>query len=314
MATSKLVDDKDGDLCCSICLDLFKEPVMLECGHHFCKSCIDEVWNSAKTPACPECREECPAKKYTVNRLLSKLVEKARRVQQSEKAETRHQEQKDHSIHETQQCLEHNEVLKLFCQEDKSPMCVVCMVSTKHTGHSFLPLQEAVSLFQGKLKEASSLLELKVKYTIKVHNQQEQYISDLQHITSQFAKLHQFLQDREKNLIQQLKEETAGIIKKMKENLRDIKNRSNAIQKGISNMQSAIQQEDPVNFLRGLRNVNKIYMNPPKEENLPKAVLGSCDKTREMYNDFISHNWNEWKSNMRPEPLTRSMQCTTYWQ
>lgn len=29
---------------CSICLDYFKDPVTIHCGHNFCRGCITQVW------------------------------------------------------------------------------------------------------------------------------------------------------------------------------------------------------------------------------------------------------------------------------
>ena len=40
-------------------------------------------------------------------------------------------------------CSLHSEKLKLFCLEDKQPVCVVCRDSKKHTGHKFHPIDEA---------------------------------------------------------------------------------------------------------------------------------------------------------------------------
>ena len=60
------------DLRCSICLDLFKQPVVLECSHTFCKDCVETWWlEKAGRPAsmrprhifmtwdkiCPTCKQ-----------------------------------------------------------------------------------------------------------------------------------------------------------------------------------------------------------------------------------------------------------------
>ncbi|XP_055764508.1 E3 ubiquitin-protein ligase TRIM39-like [Salvelinus fontinalis] len=42
---------------CSICLDVFTEPVSIPCGHNFCKACIREYWNSTTLCQCPLCKD-----------------------------------------------------------------------------------------------------------------------------------------------------------------------------------------------------------------------------------------------------------------
>ncbi len=37
---------------CCVCLDTYKDPYMLVCGHSFCKECISDKWTQ-----CPYCRE-----------------------------------------------------------------------------------------------------------------------------------------------------------------------------------------------------------------------------------------------------------------
>lgn len=45
-------------------------------------------------------------------------------------------------------CEKHREPLKLYCEEDQMPICVVCDRSREHRGHSVLPLEEAVEGFK----------------------------------------------------------------------------------------------------------------------------------------------------------------------
>ncbi|XP_029297245.1 tripartite motif containing 105 isoform X2 [Cottoperca gobio] len=67
------------DLTCAICCDLFREPVMLACMHHFCKPCISRYWRGTQGPVtCPQCRMEFSSKQFQTNYLVTAMVEKVR--------------------------------------------------------------------------------------------------------------------------------------------------------------------------------------------------------------------------------------------
>ena len=46
------------DLVCSVCTDVFTEPIVLACGHSFCRSCAAK-WFTNPSRLCPAAR--CPA-------------------------------------------------------------------------------------------------------------------------------------------------------------------------------------------------------------------------------------------------------------
>ncbi|XP_077122871.1 E3 ubiquitin/ISG15 ligase TRIM25-like [Ranitomeya variabilis] len=57
MASADLREELD----CSICLSTYTDPVMLRCGHNFCRVCIDRVLatqDESGVYSCPDCREE----------------------------------------------------------------------------------------------------------------------------------------------------------------------------------------------------------------------------------------------------------------
>ncbi|XP_043919437.1 E3 ubiquitin-protein ligase TRIM62-like [Protopterus annectens] len=45
----------EAALSCSVCLGIFRDPAKLQCGHTFCKRCLEKLWK-ANRKDCPECR------------------------------------------------------------------------------------------------------------------------------------------------------------------------------------------------------------------------------------------------------------------
>uniref|UniRef100_A0A6I8N1C4 Zinc-binding protein A33-like n=1 Tax=Ornithorhynchus anatinus TaxID=9258 RepID=A0A6I8N1C4_ORNAN len=74
------------ELTCAICCDLFTEPVMLECLHHFCKECIQRYWASCpRVTSCPQCRRELPSRAFRRDLLVSGVVEKVKKCSVEER-------------------------------------------------------------------------------------------------------------------------------------------------------------------------------------------------------------------------------------
>uniref|UniRef100_A0A3B4UHB5 RING-type domain-containing protein n=1 Tax=Seriola dumerili TaxID=41447 RepID=A0A3B4UHB5_SERDU len=54
------ISQSEADFTCPVCCDIFKDPVLLLCGHSFCKHCLQEWWRQSRLQACPVCKEIFP--------------------------------------------------------------------------------------------------------------------------------------------------------------------------------------------------------------------------------------------------------------
>ncbi|XP_045566856.1 tripartite motif-containing protein 16 isoform X3 [Salmo salar] len=83
MAQQGILLDQD-QFCCSVCLDLLKEPVTIPCGHSYCRSCIEDCWDQDDLKgiySCPQCRQTfTPRPDLIKNNMLAEVVEKLKKT------------------------------------------------------------------------------------------------------------------------------------------------------------------------------------------------------------------------------------------
>uniref|UniRef100_A0A096MFV2 Uncharacterized protein n=1 Tax=Poecilia formosa TaxID=48698 RepID=A0A096MFV2_POEFO len=180
----------EEDLCCPVCKEVFKDPVILSCSHSFCKECLKDWWREKPARECPVCKNISVTKDPFCNLVLKNLCEsflqqKAMRLPGLEE----------------DLCSLHSEKLKLFCLVHQQPVCVMCRDSENHINHSFRPIHEAAGDHRENLKTSLENLKMNLELRKKV---QEDFDRSAEHmemqaedterqIVEQFKKLHQFL-------------------------------------------------------------------------------------------------------------------------
>ncbi|XP_042200806.1 zinc-binding protein A33-like isoform X3 [Callorhinchus milii] len=246
MASQHQTQSLTEELICPVCLELFTDPVILDCSHSFCRSCITRCWEKPGPSSCPVCQETFLERNLRTNRALGNLSEKAREMNLDPKKTTiKHR------------CEKHQKQLRLFCETDKKLICSICRDAQEHRDHSFLPIDEAVEIYKDKVNSSLASLTQRKAAALEAEGKQKEKISQVKeqtdslenHIMAEFAKMHQSLTDREQRVIRELRQREEEVLHRMEKNLVEIRGKLVSVQQKLSELQKQMEK-DAVTFLQ----------------------------------------------------------------
>ncbi|XP_066446356.1 E3 ubiquitin/ISG15 ligase TRIM25-like [Eleutherodactylus coqui] len=193
------------ELLCSICLSTYTDPVMLRCGHNFCRVCIHQVLDTqdeAGVYSCPECREESQERPALMRNLALRNIMENFLITPPTQTEAGisctycvdspvpaakscllceaslcekhlrvHNKSAEHVLCEpranlgSRKCSVHKELLKYFCTKDAICICVSCSLAGEHRGHWVEMLDEASEKKKKRLRNVLQKLTTRRKET-----------------------------------------------------------------------------------------------------------------------------------------------------
>ncbi|XP_062335883.1 E3 ubiquitin-protein ligase TRIM35-like [Osmerus eperlanus] len=266
MASSSSLPEED--LSCPVCCDIFTDPVILSCSHSFCKACLQEYWKHSESRVCPVCRKIAsmdPPNNLALRNLCESFLQQ--RLQRA-------------SAGSEVLCSLHREKLKLYCLQDKQPVCLVCQTSKKHTDHRFRPIDEAAQDHKEELQPALKSLKTKLKVFNKVKKTCDQTAEHIkiqtQHterqIKEEFQKLHQFLQEEEEARIAALRKEEEEKSQVMKEKIEGLNREISTLSHTIRAIEEELRAED-ISFLQNYKDTVKRAQSTLPGPQLVSGVL-----------------------------------------
>ncbi|XP_073467176.1 E3 ubiquitin-protein ligase TRIM39-like isoform X2 [Aquarana catesbeiana] len=198
--------DLRKELECSICLEIYTDPVTLKCGHNFCRDCIVRMLDTQEGSGgypCPECREEFQDRSaLRRNTTLRNIVENFLSAQADQKSGffctycihtpvpavisclmceaslcdnhlRVHSKSPEHVLCElttsleNRKCSVHKELLEYYCTEDSTCICAYCRLALEHQGHQVETLDVAFEMKKKKLRNVLQISMIEREETEK---------------------------------------------------------------------------------------------------------------------------------------------------
>ncbi|XP_063069995.1 E3 ubiquitin-protein ligase TRIM35-like [Engraulis encrasicolus] len=286
----------EEDFTCPVCCDIYKDPVLLLCTHSVCKACLQQFWKTKGSRECPVCRRKSSMDNPPLNLALRNVCEaflKGKSQITSAGSEVL--------------CSLHSEKLKLFCHDDKRPVCVVCQTSKLHRGHNVCPIDEAATDMKElkiKLEPLTKKLEIfeKVKLTsdkIATHIMIQVQLTEKQ-IKQEFEKLHQFLRDEEAARIAALREEEEQKSRMMKEKIEKMSREISSLSDTIR----AIEEEMKADDVTFLQNYNRTVERAQCTLQDPERLSGALINVAKHLGNLKFRVWEKMQEIVQYTPVT----------
>ena len=237
----KTLKKVEEELNCSICLDTYSDPKLLQCLHAFCRKCLvpllvrDQQGQLILT--CPICRHDTPVPAngvtglqpaFQINHLLE-IMEEHKKAAADPPAIAEKAERDSASLTSRNKvkvcCREHaGKEVELFCETCQEPICWKCVLkSANHHSHDYEELDKAFERYKVKVTASLEPMEKQVTTITKALAQLDAQCAEISDqraaveadVHTAFRKLQRILDTRKTELIGKLHHITQRKLKKL---------------------------------------------------------------------------------------------------
>ncbi|XP_077333598.1 E3 ubiquitin-protein ligase TRIM39-like [Lithobates pipiens] len=241
--------DLKAELECSVCLNIYVDPVMLKCGHNFCQECIDCVLKTQESSgcySCPECRQmyqERPALPRNIK--LRNIVENFLSTE---------------SVQEESEvfCSIHQKILEYYCTDDDTYVCASCCLIGEHKGHIFESLKEASGNKKNKMRNVLQKLLTKREETeervqsLQKHREkiEEKAAGATKTVTALFRDLRRQLKVLEERLLSEISKPAKNLSRSIMDLIQELELKKEELSMKVHHIEELCNMVDPLTVLQ----------------------------------------------------------------
>ncbi|XP_040203051.1 E3 ubiquitin-protein ligase TRIM39-like [Rana temporaria] len=279
-----------AELQCSVCLNIYTDPVMLRCGHDFCRVCIDLVLDTQEGSggySCPECREKFqdrPSLKRNIT--LRNIVENFLsahpdqeesgvfctycvdspvpavrscllcEVSLCDKHLRVHKKSTEHILcdptfsMESRKCSVHKKILEYYCTEDDTCVCVSCSMIGVHKGHEMTSLDEASEKKKETLQKLLTKREETEERVQSLQYQRWKVEEEAAGDTERVTVLFRDLRRLLEDLEKRVLREISGRAERISISIRDLETKKEKLSRKMRHIEELCNMTDPLTVLQ----------------------------------------------------------------
>uniref|UniRef100_A0A671NL89 Uncharacterized protein n=1 Tax=Sinocyclocheilus anshuiensis TaxID=1608454 RepID=A0A671NL89_9TELE len=297
---SKMAEVKfsQDEFMCTVCLDLLKDPVTIQFGHSYCKSCITGFWDKEdqmRVYSCPQCKQTfSPRPALARNTMLAELVEKLKKtklptdcyagagdVQCDVCTGRKYKAVKSCLMCQKSYCQTHFDLISstftgFICSHDDLVTVVLCNIYC----YPFVlqkQLKEMQKMFLQRIQQREKDLQ-QLREAVESHKRSAQTaVEDSERI---FTELIRSIERRFSELIRLIRDQEKAAVSRAEEQLERLEQEINDLRRRDAELEQLSHTQDHIQFLQSFQTLSA----PPESTDInevPFISLISFDGLKE---------------------------------